>query len=209
MRATFSIHDESINESTLLEAYYDGEESAFAALAERLYPSLKGLALSRIPHSEVGRYQLAEDLVQETLMRVARTKDRGLTRWQPGKSTVSTWVGTILKNLIRSHLRTRKNRIRVTSDLWSDSNDVNDDRIENSLVDYRRIAVAHPPSDVVERDNWHKAISELPQKFHVLINMQLEGKSHREIASRLGMSRSTVTYRIRSATKLLRKNTKA
>ena len=101
MRATFSIHDESITESTLIEAYYDGEESAFAALTERLYPSLKGLALSRIPHSEVGRYQLAEDLVQETLMRVARTKDRGLTRWQPGKSTVLTWVGTILKNLIQ------------------------------------------------------------------------------------------------------------
>ena len=100
MRATFSDYNNSRTESSLIEEFYRGEESAFATLAERLYPQLKGLALSRIPRDEVGRYQLAEDLVQETLIRVARTKDRSQTRWQPDKSSVFTWAGTILKNLI-------------------------------------------------------------------------------------------------------------
>jgi len=209
MRATFSNYDESRTESSLIEEFYGGDESAFATLAERLYPQLKGLALSRIPRNEVGRYQLAEDLVQETLMRVARTKDRSLTRWQPDKSSVFTWVGTILKNLICSHLRTQKNRIRVTSDLWSDSKEAENDRIENSLADYRRITTHQRPNDAIERDTWQQAIAALPQKFHILINLQMEGKSHREIASCLGISRSTVTYRIRSATKLLRKTAAA
>lgn len=209
MRASFSNYDKSRTESSLIEEFYRGEESAFATLAERLYPQLKGLALSRIPRDEVGRYQLAEDLVQETLIRVARTKDRSGTRWQPDKSSVSTWAGTILKNLISSHLRTKKNRIRVTSDLWSDSKESESDRIENSLVDYRRIATNQRSHDVFERDTWQQAIDALPRKFHILINLQLEGKSHREIASCLGISRSTVTYRIKSATKLLRKTAAA
>ena len=205
MRSTFLNYEQSRSESSLIEAFYRGDESAFATLADRLYPQLKGLALSRIPRSEVGRYQLAEDLVQETLLRVARTKDRSLTRWKIDKSSVSTWVGTILKNLICSYLRTQKNRIRVTSDLWSDSKDTEKDRIENSLVDYRRVTTNQQSNDAIERDTWQQAIAALPQKFHTLINLQMEGKSHREIASCLGISRSTVTYRIRSATKLLKK----
>lgn len=205
MRATFSNHDDQRTESTLMEAFYRGEDSALNVLADRLHPQLRGLALSRIPRSEVGRYQLAEDLVQDTLMKVAGTKNRPLSRWQPGKSTVSTWIGTILKNVIHSHLRTRKNRIRVTTDLWSESSDNENERFENSLVDYRLITSNQGLLAESERKNWHQAIDSLPQEFHVLITMQLEGKSHREIASSLGMSRSTVTYRIKNATKLLRK----
>ena len=205
MRATFSNHDDQRTESTLMEAFYRGEDSSLNVLADRLHPQLRGLALSRIPRSEVGRYQLAEDLVQDTLMKVAGTKNRPLSRWQPGKSTVSTWIGTILKNVIHSHLRTRKNRIRVTTDLWSESSDNENERFENSLVDYRLITSNQGLLAESERKNWHQAIDSLPQEFHVLITMQLEGKSHREIASSLGMSRSTVTYRIKNATKLLRK----
>lgn len=205
MRATFSNHDDPRTESTLMEAFYRGEDSALNVLADRLHPQLRGLALSRIPRSEVGRYQLAEDLVQDTLMKVAGTKNRPLSRWQPGKSTVSTWIGTILKNVIHSHLRTRKNRIRVTTDLWSESSGNENERFENSLVDYRLITSNQGLLAESERKNWYQAIASLPQEFHVLITMQLEGKSHREIASSLGMSRSTVTYRIKNATKLLRK----
>ena len=167
MRSTFSNYEQSRSESSLIEAFYRGDESAFATLADRLYPQLKGLALSRIPRSEVGRYQLAEDLVQETLLRVARTKDRSLTRWKTDKSSVSTWAGTILKNLICSYLRTQKNRIRVTSDLWSDSKDTEKDRIENSLVDYRRVTTNQQSNDAIERDTWQQAIAALPQKFHI------------------------------------------
>ena len=205
MRATFSNHDDQKIKSTLMEAFYRGEDSALNVLADRLHPQLRGLALSRIPRSEVGRYQLAEDLVQDTLMKVAGTKNRPLSRWQPGKSTVSTWMGTILKNVIHSHLRTRKNRIRVTTDLWSEASDNENERFENSLVDYRLITSNQGLLADSERKNWYQAIASLPQEFHVLITMQLEGKSHREIASSLGMPRSTVTYRIKNATKLLRK----
>ncbi len=108
MRATITNHDKQRTDSALIEAFYHGEDDALSVLSERLYPKLRGLALSRIPRTEVGRYQLAEDFVQETFIKVAATKDRPLSRWKQGKSTVTTWIGTILKNLIHSHLRTKK-----------------------------------------------------------------------------------------------------
>jgi len=205
MRATFSKHHDQRTESALIDAFYQGEAAALSILAERLRPQLTGLALSRLPHTEVGRYQLAEDLVQDTFIKVAITKDRPQIRWQTGKSTVSTWIGTILRNLIHSHLRTRKNRIRVTTDLWSETGPDDKGRIENNLLDHRLSKEQQICSEEIERKTWLRAIASLPQEFHTLITMQLEGKSHREIASQLGLSRSTVTYRIKSATTLLRR----
>jgi RNA polymerase sigma factor (sigma-70 family) len=205
MRATFSKHYDQRTEATLIEAFYQGEDVALSILSERLRPQLTGLALSRLPHTEVGRYQLAEDLVQDTFIKVATTKGRPQSRWQTGKSTVSTWIGTILKNLIHSHLRTRKNRIRVTTDLWSETGTDDKERIENNLIDHRLLKEQQICSAENERSNWLRAVASLPQEFHTLITMQLEGKSHREIASQLGISRSTVTYRIKNATKLLRR----
>ena len=46
MRATFLNYDESRTESSLIKEFYGGDETAFTTLAERLYPQLKGLALS-------------------------------------------------------------------------------------------------------------------------------------------------------------------
>ena len=209
MRATITNHDKQRTDSALIEAFYRGEDDALSVLSERLSPKLRGLALSRIPRTEVGRYQLAEDFVQETFIKVAATKDRPLSRWKQGKSTVTTWIGTILKNLIHSHLRTKKNRIRVTTDLWSDSRNKENERLEDNLIDHRLKKSNQVLSTESERKNWLHAISILPREFHVLISMQLEGKSHREIASTLGMSRSTVTYRIKNATNILRKSTAA
>ena len=77
-------------------------------------------------------------------------------------------------------------------------------RLENQLVDYRGLTGKQVSVQEGQREHWRQAIAALPQEFHVLISMQLQGKSHREIASRLGMARSTVTYRIKNATKLLR-----
>jgi len=209
MRATFSEGYDQRTDAQLIEAFYKGEDIALSLLAERLRPQLIGLALAGLPRSEVGRHQLAEDFVQDTLIKVATTRDRPLTRWQRGKSSVSTWVGTILKNIIRSHLRTRKNRIRVTSDLWPQSHAECYDWIEQKIVDHRLPEEQRIRSGEDRRQNWLRAIAELPQELHLLITMQLAGKSHRQIASQLGISRSTVTYRIKSATKKLRQMTAA
>ena len=37
-----------------------------------------------------------------------------------------------------------------------------------------------------------------------MVRLQLQGKSHREISKQLGVARSTVTYRIKTATARLR-----
>lgn len=207
MRATFSDGYDQRTDAQLIEAFYRGEDIALSMLSERLRPQLTRFAISRLPVSEVGRYQLAEDLVQDAIIKVALTKDRFQSRWRSGKSTVSTWIGTILKNLIHSHLRTRKNRIRVTTDLCPDTRSDACDLIEKNMIDYRCSQDTECESQ--EQKSWLQAISQLPQELHLLVTMQLEGKSHREIATELGMSRSTVTYRIKNATTQLRRMTAA
>lgn len=200
MRATFSARYEQRTDAGLLESFYFGEENALSLLADRLWRPLTQFALSRLPSKEVGRYQLAEDLVQETIIKVAQTKHRPQTRWQNGKSSVFTWMGAILKNIIHSHLRTKKNRIRVTSDLTSSSESEADHSIEQNIVDHR----FPQKTQFFEEVNWLRALSQLPEELNQCVKLQLEGKSHREIASELGLSRSTVTYRIKNATHRLR-----
>ena len=200
MRATFSARYEQRTDAQLIQAFYLGEENALSLLADRLWRPLTQFALSRLPSTEVGRYQLAEDLVQETIIKVAQTKHRSKARWQNGKSSVFTWMGAILKNIIHSHLRTKKNRIRVTSDLISSTESEADYSVEQNIVDYR----FSQKTEYCEEDNWLRALSQLPEELNQCVKMQLEGKSHREIASELGLSRSTVTYRIKNATHRLR-----
>ena len=203
MRATFSTRYDQRTDAQLLEDFYRGEDTSLSILADRLCGPLTQFAISRLPLTEVGRYQLAEDLVQDAMIKVALTRKRPQTRWISGKSTVSTWVGAILKNLIHSHLRTRKNRIRVTSDLSQAWDGEPSDSIEKNIPDSR--FTQEMESQEAEKKNWLRAISQLPQDLNLLVTMQLEGKSHREIASELGMSRSTVTYRIKNATNRLRR----
>jgi len=187
-----------------MDRFYQGMPESFGALAERLGPGLIGHALSRLPIQLAGRHQLAEDFVQQTFIKVMTTQDRKESRWQPSRGKVSTWIVTILRNTITSYLRTRQSKIPVSSDLVLDQTGNNPERPENRIVDHR----LHAERTCYDRERccarWREAIQRLPKLDESMVQMQLQGKSHREISRRLGMSRSTVTYRIKNAHTLLR-----
>ncbi len=79
-------------ELELLARLRAGDEQAFVALVERYHGSMARLALSFVPNRAV-----AEEVVQDTWLAVLR----GLDRFQ-GRSSLKTWLFTILVNRARS-----------------------------------------------------------------------------------------------------------
>ncbi len=188
----------------LMDRFYRGASEAFGTLAERLGPGLIGHALSRLPAKLAGRHQLAEDLVQQTFIKVMITQNRQESRWKLSRGKVSTWIGTILRNTVTSYLRTRGSKIPVSTDLLLEQTGNHSELPENRIVDHR----LHSERTCYDRERrcarWREAIQRLPKLDESMVQMQLQGKSHREISRRLGMARSTVTYRIKNAHTLLR-----
>lgn len=76
----------------LVEALRAGDERTYAELVERLTPAMLGVASAHVPSRAV-----AEDVVQETWLAVLT----GLDRFE-GRSSLRTWVFSILLNVARS-----------------------------------------------------------------------------------------------------------
>lgn len=193
---------DSTNEE-LMDRFYEGDVEAFGILADRLRPSLMGQALGHLPQHLAGRRELAEDFVQQALIKVVITKNRKEIHWQPSRGKASTWIGTILRNTIRSYLRSRQSKIPVSSDLSDRAGDFSQ-RPENRIVDYRQQAEHRRRDTEIRCARWREIVNKLPRETGSMVRLQLQGKSHREISRQLGVARSTVTYRIKTATARLR-----
>ncbi len=93
----------------LFAVYVEGNEPAFAALLARYERSL-----FRYLYRLIGQHHAAEDLLQETFVRVVQHA----WRFKPGFS-FRTWLYTIATNLARNELRKRrrKGQLRVMEKL--------------------------------------------------------------------------------------------
>jgi len=130
----------------------------------------------------------AEDLAQETLLRVWRKA--GL--YHPEKGTVSAWIYTIARNL-------RTDRMRREFAWQELSNDLSETLISSEM----------PPDEVVadshRRARVRTALDDLGQELRrVVMLAYFEGLSHREISVRLALPLGTVKSRMRLAYRKLR-----
>jgi RNA polymerase sigma factor (sigma-70 family) len=204
MKATTTFDSDRPTNAQLMERFYSGDMDAFGQLAERLRPGLMSLALRRLPSRHVGRIQVAEDMVQQTLIKAVGTLERPEIRWQQSKGAVSTWMGTILRNAVISYLRTRASKTPVSSDLWCGPAGEDSRRPESDIVDHRLSAERNARQMESQRHRWRLVIGKLPKDTRSIFHLKMQGKSHQEIADRLGVARSTITYRIKTATATLR-----
>lgn len=92
------------DDDMLVSAYAAGDAAAAAALSERHVGRL--LALS---HRLLGDLQEAEDVAQETMLRLWKMAPK----WQPGRARLSTWLYRVATNLCMDRLR----RIKETESL--------------------------------------------------------------------------------------------
>jgi RNA polymerase sigma-70 factor (ECF subfamily) len=83
----------SLEDTRLLRALREGDESAFASLLDAYHPGLVNLAMSYVRNRAV-----AEEVVQEAWVGVIR----GLERFE-GRSSLKTWIFRIVANIAKTH----------------------------------------------------------------------------------------------------------
>jgi RNA polymerase sigma-70 factor, ECF subfamily len=160
------------------------DREAFAALFRFFAPRLKRYFL------RIGcPARQAEDLVQETMLRVWDRADR----YDPGRAHASTWIFTVARNLRLDSLRGERRPEPESEALLSalpDPSDGADLMLESHRREERvRAALAALPEDQLE----------------ILQLSFFEDVAHSDIAQRLGLPLGTVKSRIRRALQRLRK----
>jgi RNA polymerase sigma-70 factor (ECF subfamily) len=177
----------SLRDEELIALFLQGERSRFRELVERYDQKLLNFI-----NRAIGDRERAEDLVQETFIRVYKH----LARFDREKK-FSTWVYTIASNLAKNELRNRtRNPIVLLENLVQDWDE-----------DHRPLEFADSsmrPDDLYMkrhlRETVEKAVEQLPHHHRlVFILRETEGKSYEEIAEITGCSLGTVKSRLNRA----------
>lgn len=169
-----------VTDEQLIARFQQGDVQAFDILVRRYKDQL----LNYI-YRFVGNRSDAEDIVQETFLRVYKNK-----HYYKEIAKFSTWVYTIAGNLAKTELRRRKRH-----KIFSVSNFVNEDR------DFDIPDTDHSPERKVDgtlkEDIIQKTIDKLPPKFkEVIILRDVQGFAYEEISQILNIPLGTVKSRV-------------
>ena len=176
-----------LDDSAVVRWFLAGDERAFGELVKRY----DGRLLNFV-YRTVGDRERAQDLVQETFVRVYRH----MHRFDQSKK-FSTWIYTIAGNLAKNELRNRsRNPLMLFQAIrknweadhrpleWEDSSYKPDDLYRKRFL-----------KELVE-----KAVVELPEHHRIVFVLrELEGKTYEEIAEITGCNLGTVKSRLNRA----------
>ena len=178
-----------VKDAVLVTGYINGCERSLAVLVER-----HKLKIFNFIYSKVFDRDIAEDIFQDTFIKVIRTLKRGVYQ-EEGKFL--PWVMRISQNLVIDHFR-KSNRIPIfeSKDNFDIFQIIGDDipNVESSMIN----------KQVVE--DLQKLITELPDDQREVLIMRLyKDMSFKEIAESTGVSINTALGRMRYAVINIRK----
>lgn len=176
-----------VDDSTLVARFLAGERRAFTELADRYH-----VRLMNFIQRTIGDRDRAEDLVQETFIRVYRH----LHRFDQTKK-FSTWVYTIAGNLAKNELRNRSRNPLVLFQTIKKNWDADHRPLEWEDNTYR-------PDDLYRKRHLKEmidgAVAQLPEHHRmVFVLREMEGKTYEEIAEITGVNLGTVKSRLNRA----------
>lgn len=182
-------------DEALMDAFREGSARAFETLVARHGRGLFNFLLRsvRTPHR-------AEEMLQEVLLRVVRSKDR-----YRRSARFTTWVYTIARNLTVDE--SRRARFRDHESLDAPTRGGGDSPGRSRLS---RLAAEDVPTDMAAeapslRRRLRAAIADLPEdQREVFLMRQVSGMSFREIGEIVGAPENTVKSRMRYALDKLR-----
>ena len=165
-------------EARLVEHARQGDNNAFGELVRRYERRL-----IRVILRFVQTQQLAEDLAQETFLRVWERIDQ----FDPARR-FGPWLFRVGVNLTLDYLRKRKRRGRWS--LFSESS------AERPLDP----PVADPRRELDVKQEVHSVLAQIPEKYRtVLVLRDLESFSTSEIAAILNRKEATIRWRLAEA----------
>ena len=169
----------------LIERFHGGDEKAFTLLVDHYKKKVYFTA-----YRFVGNHDEADDLSQETFMRVY-----GSLRRFRGDSSFYTWMYRIVVNLCINHLKMKSRATRVP--LEDVAHHVSDPRSD-------------PERDLKNRkirDRLNEAIARLPEKQRLVFMLhQFDGLQHKEIARMLNKSEGGIKANYFHAIRKLRRH---
>jgi len=161
-----------------------GDVSAFSVLVDRYKVRLFNLIYRMLQNREE-----AEDILQETFLRVFKEKER----YDPTYA-FSTWIYTIALNLCRNELKRKKRFKFFGIDL---------------IKDDRRYAVEEKGNKNCLNSFLEKTIASLPVKYRtVFVLREVNQLSYEEMSQSLGIPLGTVKSRVNRARLMLREKLK-
>ncbi|MEO5728486.1 MAG: RNA polymerase sigma factor [Byssovorax sp.] len=177
-----------MDESTLnaaMDRYACGDAQAFAALHQALHPRLLAF-LTRMSGSPV----LADDLVQETFLRMHRAR----STFAAGGAVIP-WAYAIARNVHIDHARSAK--LRATERLPSDPGS---EAVDRGGADAESAAIAAEAARAVER-----VLARIPaSQRDAFVLIRYEGLSVQDAAAILGTTPTAVKLRAFRAYEALR-----
>lgn len=176
-----------LDDSGLVAAFLEGKKRAFNILVDRYQGRLVNFV-----YRTTGDRERAEDLVQETFIRVYRH----LHRFDQSKK-FSTWIYTIASNLAKNELRNRSRNPLVLFQAIRRNWDADQKPLEWEDNTYR-------PDDLFRKRHLRQmvesAVEELPEHHRtVFVLRELEGKTYEEIAEITSCNLGTVKSRLNRA----------
>lgn len=185
---------EDMSDEDLMRVYAGGDPAAFELLLKRHERGIFNFILR-----SCGRRDLAEELLQETFMRVIKSASR-----YKETAKFTTWVYTIARNLCidRARKKSGKHEYSLDKPLGSD------DEAGATFLD-RVVDDASSTSTSSDRAHFRErvgvALDELPdEQREVFLMRQVSGLKFREISEVLDVPVPTVKSRMRYALKHLR-----
>ncbi len=180
----------SLTDQQLIQQYKEGKQSAIETLIERYRSRVFNYILLIVKNSD-----LAEDLFQDTFIKVIRSLSQG--RYKDNGKFIS-WVLRIAHNLAIDHFRKEKQFNVVSNDDYEsdifNTNKLAEDNIEDLMIS-KQI-----------KEEVKKLINELPDdQREVIMLRHYAGLSFKEIAEQTNVSINTALGRMRYALMNMRK----
>lgn len=176
--------DSTVSDEDLIERFQQGEAQAYDQIVRRYKDQLLNFVFRFLGNAEE-----AEDIVQETFLRVYRNR-YAYTR----VAKFSTWIYTIAGNLARTELRRRKRRrlFSISTDMGLEDRDFEiSDEVFNPEI-YVDSAIQE---ELIQRE-----ISKLSPKFReVIILRDVQELSYEEISKIIRVPIGTVKSRVNRA----------
>ena len=173
--------DEAIDVDGCLRRWKEGDEAAAEELIRHLFP-----VISKIVRTHLPRRDDEKDLVQEILM-----KTFSRLHQYKGDAPISHWVSRLALTTCLDRLRAQKIRPEVRrADLTPDESDV---------FDAAWLTGSSPDAGeaIAARDLVDKILSSLsPEDRSLILMVDLEGRSLREISDATGWSISKIKMRL-------------
>lgn len=186
---------ETRTDELLMDAFRQGDAAAFEILVTRHSRGIFNYLLRSV-HNQAR----AEELLQEVLVRVIRSKDR-----YQRSAKFTTWVYTIARNIAVDESRRARFRDHESLDAPRKGRPQEEGRTMLAAMPADQVPTDEGADAPRLRQRLSRAIDELPDdQREVFLMRQVAGLSFREIGETVGAPENTVKSRMRYALEKLR-----